>query len=221
MSMGRRPRDLSGQKFGLLTAMYPTECRDHRGSVYWHCVCECGNEIDVSAGALMDGKSISFQKEEGAFVGLDVTIKFKYVIVVIICAVAIMGGTSYYSSVYPEQKVTDVQDTVTQNEMQSPVDDEGFVFAKSSSEMLSEEMVLALSDDRTVGFQRLLRMSINEIYARHGQLFNDGEVNDIHYQKYNWYRETNKHVVEWDEFNDIEKANLRFLISIEEEYGYR
>ena len=168
-----------------------------------------------------DGKSISFQKEEGAFVGLDVTIKFKYVIVVIICAVAIMGGTSYYSSVYPEQKVTDVQDTVTQNEMQSPVDDEGVVFAKSSSEMLSEEMVLALSDDRTVGFQRLLRMSINEIYARHGQLFNDGEVNDIHYQKYNWYRETNKHVVEWDEFNDIEKANLRFLISIEEEYGYR
>ncbi|MFR3109522.1 MAG: YARHG domain-containing protein [Mediterraneibacter faecis] len=219
--MGRRPRDLSEQKFGLLTAMYSTERRDHRGSVYWHCVCECGNEIDVSAGALMDGKSISFQKEEGAFVGLDVTIKFKYVIVVIICAVAIMGGTSYYSSVYPEQKVTDVQDTVTQNEMQSPVDDEGFVFAKSSSEMLSEEMVLALSDDRTVGFQRLLRMSINEIYARHGQLFNDGEVNDIHYQKYNWYRETNKHVVEWDEFNDIEKANLRFLISIEEEYGYR
>ena len=33
MSMGRRPRDLSGQKFGLLTAVYPTERRDHRGSV--------------------------------------------------------------------------------------------------------------------------------------------------------------------------------------------
>ena len=59
MSMGRRPRDLSGQKFGLLTAVYPTECRDHRGSVYWHCVCECGNEIDVSAGALLDGNNRS------------------------------------------------------------------------------------------------------------------------------------------------------------------
>ena len=59
MSMGRRPRDLSGQKFGLLTAMYPTEHRDHRGSVLWHCVCECGNEIDVSAGALMDGNNRS------------------------------------------------------------------------------------------------------------------------------------------------------------------
>lgn len=59
MSMGRRPRDLSGQKFGLLTAMYPTEHRDHRGSVLWHCVCECGNEIDVSASALMDGNNRS------------------------------------------------------------------------------------------------------------------------------------------------------------------
>ena len=59
MSMGRRPRDLSGQKFGLLTAVYPTERRDHRGSVYWHCVCECGNEIDVAAGALLDGNNKS------------------------------------------------------------------------------------------------------------------------------------------------------------------
>lgn len=59
MSMGRRPRDLSGQKFGLLTAVYPTERRDHRGSVYWHCVCESGNEIDVAAGALLDGNNRS------------------------------------------------------------------------------------------------------------------------------------------------------------------
>ena len=168
-----------------------------------------------------DGRSISFQKEEGTFVGLEVTIKFKHVIVAIICVVGIIGVTSYYSSEYPEQNIAEVQDTVNQNEEKPLIDDEGFVFAKSSSEVLSEEMVLDLSDDGTVGFQRLLRMSINEIYARHGQLFNVGEVNDIHYQKYNWYRETNKHVVEWDEFNDIEKTNLRFLISIEEEYGYR
>lgn len=168
-----------------------------------------------------DGKSISFQKEEGAFVGLDVTIKFKYVIAVIICAVLIIGGTSYYGSVHSELNGAEVQDTVTWNEVQPPINDNGFVFAKSSSEVISEEMVLALKEDETVGFQRLLRMSINEIYARHGQMFNAGEVNDTHYQKYSWYRETNKHVVEWDEFNDIEKSNLRFLISIEEEYGYR
>lgn len=167
-----------------------------------------------------DGKSISFQKEEGTFVGLDVTIKFKYVIAVIICAVLILGGTSYYCSVHSELSGAEVQDATTRNEVQSPIDD-GFVFAKSSSEVLSEEMVLALREDETVGFQRLLRMSINEIYARHGQMFNAEEVNDIYYQKYSWYKETNKHVVEWEEFNDIEKTNLRLLISIEEEYGYR
>lgn len=168
-----------------------------------------------------DGRSISFQKEEDDFVGLDITIKFKYVIAVIIGVAVIIGGTSCYSSVYLEQDVDEVQDTYTQNKVQSSIDEEGFVFAKSNSEVISEEMVFALSDDGAVGFQRLLRMSINEIYARHGQRFNVGDVNDIYYQKYSWYRKTNKHIVEWDEFNDIEKTNLRFLISIEEEYGYR
>lgn len=130
-------------------------------------------------------------------------------------------GTSYYSSVHSEQNGAEVQDTVPRNEVQPHIDEDGFVFAKSSSEVLSEEMVLALREDETVGFQRLLKMSINEIYARHGQLFNAGEVNDTHYQKYSWYRETNKHGVKWEEFNNFEKTNLRLLISIEEEYGYR
>ena len=164
-----------------------------------------------------DGKSISFQKEEYAFAGFNVTIKFKHMLTIIICAVAIMGGISFYTSIYPEQNIAEVQNTATQNEVQSPIDDKGFVFAKSSTEVLSKEMVLALSDDTTVGFQRLLRMAINEIYARHGQIFNAGEINDTHYQKYSWYRVKNKHIVEWDEFNNIEKTNLRILISLEEE----
>ncbi len=168
-----------------------------------------------------DGRSISFQKEDCTFVGLDFTIKLEYVIALIVCAIVVICGTSYYNSIYPKQSVTEVQDTVIQNKAQVSIDDEGFVFAESSNEVLSKEIVLALNDDLTVGFQRLLRMAINEIYARHGQMFMVGEVNDIHYQKYSWYRETNKHIVEWDEFNDIEKENLRLLISVEEEYGYR
>ena len=51
--MGRKPQDLTGRRFGLLTAMYPTEQRDKRGSVYWHCICECGNTIDVPAAGLI------------------------------------------------------------------------------------------------------------------------------------------------------------------------
>ena len=39
----------------MLTAKYATEKRDKRGSVYWHCVCDCGNEVDVTAAGLVHG----------------------------------------------------------------------------------------------------------------------------------------------------------------------
>jgi hypothetical protein len=48
-------KDLTGQKFGRLTALYPTELRSGT-SVIWHCKCDCGNEKDISASAL--GKTI-------------------------------------------------------------------------------------------------------------------------------------------------------------------
>ena len=48
-------KDITNQTFGRLTALYPTEKRSG-SSVVWHCKCECGNETDVSAGAL--GKTI-------------------------------------------------------------------------------------------------------------------------------------------------------------------
>ena len=57
--MGRKAADLREQKFGKLTAKYPLEKRDNRGSIYWHCVCDCGNETDVTAAALMHGNSHS------------------------------------------------------------------------------------------------------------------------------------------------------------------
>ena len=53
--MGRKPKDLSGQKFGMLTVKDMTTKRDGRGSVYWHCVCECGKEVDVPAARLIQG----------------------------------------------------------------------------------------------------------------------------------------------------------------------
>ena len=40
--------DLTNRPFGRLTALYPTGKRDYKGSVIWHCSCECGGEIDVS-----------------------------------------------------------------------------------------------------------------------------------------------------------------------------
>ena len=44
--------DITDQKFERLTALYPTEKRDSKGSVIWHCRCDCGNEVDVSYNSL-------------------------------------------------------------------------------------------------------------------------------------------------------------------------
>ena len=40
--------DITGQRFGRLTAQYSTKKRDAKGFVIWHCHCDCGNETDVS-----------------------------------------------------------------------------------------------------------------------------------------------------------------------------
>lgn len=48
--------DLKGRQFGRLTACYPLEKRNKRSSIYWHCICECGNEKDVPEERLLYGK---------------------------------------------------------------------------------------------------------------------------------------------------------------------
>lgn len=45
--------DITGQRFGRLTAQYSTKKRDTKGFVIWHCRCDCGNETDVSYNNLM------------------------------------------------------------------------------------------------------------------------------------------------------------------------
>lgn len=45
----RQTLDLTNQKFGKLTAKFPTDRRSIDGRVIWHCCCECGREIDVNS----------------------------------------------------------------------------------------------------------------------------------------------------------------------------
>lgn len=47
--------DLTGRCFGRLTALYPTERRSPKKSVYWHCRCDCGNEVEVTEDGLRHG----------------------------------------------------------------------------------------------------------------------------------------------------------------------
>lgn len=52
-------KDISGQKFNMLTALYPTEARSKKGSVVWHCVCDCGKETDVDYNSLVYSQIVS------------------------------------------------------------------------------------------------------------------------------------------------------------------
>ena len=49
-----KPLDIAGMKFGLLTAIRPTDKRANNGSVIWECICDCGNPepVYVSVGNL-------------------------------------------------------------------------------------------------------------------------------------------------------------------------
>lgn len=54
-----KARDLTGQTFGRLTALYPTKKRDRKGSIFWMCHCECGNETEARSDDLLSGNNVS------------------------------------------------------------------------------------------------------------------------------------------------------------------
>lgn len=47
--------DLTGQKFGLLTAIERTDNKNPQGCYYWKCKCDCGNEHYVTSSNLKNG----------------------------------------------------------------------------------------------------------------------------------------------------------------------
>lgn len=57
--MAGKPKDITGQKFGKLTAVMITDKRDITGSCLWHCKCDCGNETDIALKSLTSGNTKS------------------------------------------------------------------------------------------------------------------------------------------------------------------
>ena len=60
--VGKR-KDLTGQSFGFLTALYPLKVENAHETI-WHCRCVCGNERDVPIDKLMVGAAISCGKHK-------------------------------------------------------------------------------------------------------------------------------------------------------------
>lgn len=50
--------DLTNKIFGKLQPLYRVEGKDKK-RIFWHCQCECGNELDVRADHLKDGHTTS------------------------------------------------------------------------------------------------------------------------------------------------------------------
>lgn len=57
--VGPRQRDISGQRFGKLTALRPTGQRSRRGSMIWQCQCDCGKEVCADLNQLLCGNKKS------------------------------------------------------------------------------------------------------------------------------------------------------------------
>lgn len=56
---GEKVKDITGQVFGRLTAVYKTDRTDKYYVSYWMCICECGSEVEVRISQLTTGKTKS------------------------------------------------------------------------------------------------------------------------------------------------------------------
>lgn len=54
-----RAFDITGRKFGLLTAICPTSQRESNGNIVWSCLCDCGNYTFVGVSSLLSGHTLS------------------------------------------------------------------------------------------------------------------------------------------------------------------
>lgn len=52
-------KDISGQKFGYLTALYSLDEKDGGGHTIWKCICDCGKECEVTINNLVSGNTKS------------------------------------------------------------------------------------------------------------------------------------------------------------------
>ena len=55
-------KDITGKRFGILTALHPTSSRNSAEQIMWRCKCDCGRELDVSGSSLRTGHTKSCGK---------------------------------------------------------------------------------------------------------------------------------------------------------------
>lgn len=85
--MSGKPKDITGKKFGRLTAIRRTDRKDHRNTYYWVFRCDCGVEKELIGAIVKQGEVVScgcFRVEQsrkrairsGKFMGRNATYDF-------------------------------------------------------------------------------------------------------------------------------------------------
>ena len=89
------------------------------------------------------------------------------------------------------------------------------VFPNSSLNIISSSELDHLRADYSENvYAILLRMSVNEIYARNGYIFSD-PIWKSYYNAQNWYTPVSEYNINFDSMNDNELTNLQMLLSLE------
>lgn len=92
---------------------------------------------------------------------------------------------------------------------------DGMVFPNSSSSIISSSELDRLKTDYPENvYAILLRMAVNEIYARNGYIFSD-PIWKNYYNAQNWYIPDSEHNINFDSMNDNELTNLQTLLLLE------
>ena len=142
-------------------------------------------------------------------------------------------GNYNYSSIYDEGYVTEQSlEPYTSQEKGSTIvldislgeeviettkepENNDFMFENSNATYLSKSDLESLSEYE-------LEIALNEIYARRGRIFNDQGLSE-YFNSQKWYTPTYSP----DEFNsnvtlnDYEEANIKLIVDIQKEKGYR
>lgn len=104
-----------------------------------------------------------------------------------------------------QQTETPAEETLILPETDQPSQDSGFIFSDSSTALIAQEEIDALSDSD-------LTYAINEIYARHGYIFRSDELRG-YYEQFSWYTgEIPAGEFSVDCFNQIEQQNWNLLV---------